>query len=373
LKQANHKSRRSFLNIGAGAAAAFGFSELLPRVSFAASGNRTVVCLYLVGGNDSNNMIVPLDSPAYDVYTRGRGPLALAKSDLLAVQSGPSARYGFHPNLPGLRDLYNQNALAVVANVGRVPGRNLALDSMDHIAEMQVRFVPNGYLAVPWAVSGSAHPTRQLVLPLAHGVSLAAPGADPARHRGLIQSAAAAPLAGRMPDTQSGRQLSVVLNALKTSGFSRQAFLVPRGGFETGQDQLNRQALLFAELDGALVAFQRALSDLGLAENVTLYTDTEFNRTLAPNQTGGSGHGWGGHHLVMGGSTLGGQVYGQFPSLEIGGVDDAARNGTWTPSTSSAQYAATLAYWYGVANLADVPEYAASSGTYQARLDFLAH
>ena len=372
MKHANHKSRRSFLNIGAGVAAAFGLSEILPRISFAASANRAVVCLYLVGGNDSNNMIVPLDSPAWDAYARGRGPLALSKNALLPVQSGPSARYGFHPNLPGLRDLYNQNALAVVANVGRVPGRNLALDSQDHIAEMQVRFVPGGYLAIPWAVSGSALLKQQPVLTLAHGVTLAAPGADPARHRGLIQSVAAAPPQGRMPDTQPGRQLSVVLSALKTSGFSRQAFLVPLAGFETSQDQLNHQSLLFAQLDSALVAFQRALSDLGLAENVTLYTDTEFNRTLAPNQSGGSGHAWGGHHLVMGGSILGGQVYGRLPSLELGGADDAARNGTWTPSTTSAQYAATLAYWYG-ADLADVPEYAASSGTYQARLDFLAH
>lgn len=372
MKHTSHKSRRSFLNLGAGAAAAFGLSELLPRVSFGASANRAVVCLYLVGGNDSNNMIVPLDSPAYDVYARGRGMLALPKNTLLPVQSGPSARYGFHPNLPGLRDLYNQNALAVVANVGRVPGRNLAQDSQDHIAEMQVRFVPNGYLAIPWAVPGSSQLRQQPVLALAHGVSLAAPGADATRHRSLVQSVAAAPLHDGMPATQLGLQLSVVLNALKTSGFGRQGFLVPRPGFETGQDQLNRQAVLFAEMDDALVAFQRTLRDLGWAENVTLYTDTEFNRTLAPNQSGGSGHGWGGHQLVVGGSTLGGQVYGQFPSLELGGADDAVGNGTWTPSTSSAQYAATLANWYGT-NLTDVPEYAASSGTYQARLNFLAH
>jgi uncharacterized protein (DUF1501 family) len=110
-----------------------------------------------------------------------------------------------------------------------------------------------------------------------------------------------------------------------------------------------------------------------MAESVTVYTDTEFNRTLTPNKTGGTGHAWGGHHLVMGGSTLGGRIYGQFPSLEVGGPDDASGNGTWTPSTSSAQYAATLASWYGKSDLADVPEYATSSGANRARLNFLAH
>ena len=132
-----------------------------------------------------------------------------------------------------------------------------------------------------------------------------------------------------------------------------------------------RQAALFAELDEALVGFYRGVADLGMSESVTIYTDTEFNRTLAPNKSGGSDHAWGGHQLVMGGSTLGGQIYGKFPSLELGGADDAVGNGTWRPSISSAQYAATLAYWYGKTDLADVPEYAAASNSSQRRLDFL--
>ena len=106
---------------------------------------------------------------------------------------------------------------------------------------------------------------------------------------------------------------------------------------------------------------------------MTVYTDTEFNRTLVPNRSGGTDHAWGGHQLVLGGSTLGGQIYGRFPSLEVRGADDAAGNGTWVPSTSSAQYAATLAYWYGKTTLADVPEYAGSGDAMDNRLGFLAH
>jgi uncharacterized protein (DUF1501 family) len=110
-------------------------------------------------------MIFPLDSPAYDTYARGRGPLALAKDSLLDVQSGASERYGFHPNLPGLRDLYSQNALAVVANVGRVaPGRSTAGELTDNTGEMQVRYLPGGYLAIPWAVPVAAGSEPQQVL-----------------------------------------------------------------------------------------------------------------------------------------------------------------------------------------------------------------
>jgi uncharacterized protein (DUF1501 family) len=339
----------------------------------AASPNRTVVCIYLVGGNDSNNMIVPLDSPAYDTYARGRGVLALPKDSLLSVQAD-TASYGFHPNLPGLRDLYNQNALAVVANVGRsAPGRETAGSATDNVSEMQVRFVPGGYAATPWAAPAPADGGQQPVLTLAHGVTLAAPGADPERQSALVESIAAAPVQDGFGNSRLGEQLSTVLTALKTGAFSQQAFLVALSGFETRRDQLKRQGNLFAELDSALVGFYRAISDLGLSESVTIYTDTEFNRTLAPNKVGGTLHAWGGHHLVLGGSVLGGRIYGRFPSLEVGGTDDVSGNGTWTPTTSSAQYASTLAYWYGKTDLADVPEFAASYRADQPRLDFLAH
>jgi uncharacterized protein (DUF1501 family) len=314
-------------------------------------------------------MIVPLDSPAYDAYARGRGALALSKDVLLPVQGGASASYGFHPSLPGLRSLYNENALAVVANVGRVaPDHMIANDASDHVHEMQLRYVPDGYLAVPWAVSGS-NPAP--VLCLAHGVTMAATDAQPELHRGLVKAIAAAPPESGLTDSFLGRQLSTVLAALKFGALHQQAFLVPFAGFEMLSGQLNAQAALFAELDGALLAFYRALASLGMADLVTIYTDTEFNRTLTPNNTGGSDHAWGGHQLVAGGSTLGGQIYGQFPSLQVGGRDDVAGNGTWQPSTTSAQYAATLAYWYNRIDLASVPEYAAAAGVTDARLNFL--
>lgn len=356
--------------MGAGVAAAFGLSDALTPALFGASPNRAVVCIYLVGGNDSNNMIVPLDSPAYDAYARGRGALGLAKDVLLPVQSGnPPANYGFHPSLPGLRDLYHENAVAVVANVGRVaPDHVISGDGSDHMREMQARYLPEAYLAIPWAVYGS-NPSP--VLSLKHGITMAAPDAQPARHRTLLDGiAAAAPIDG-LTGTLLGRQLSTVLAALKLGAIRQPAFMVPFGGFETNRDQLSAQASLFAELDDALVKFYRAIGELGMSDSVTVYTDTEFNRTLVPNRFGGTDHAWGGHQLVVGLPVLGGRVYGRFPSLDVGGADDVAGNGTWTPSTTSAQYAATLAYWYGVTDLSAVPEYTASAAAMESRLGFL--
>lgn len=162
--------------------------------------------------------------------------------------------------------------------------------------------------------------------------------------------AALPPLQTPFPTSALGQQLKQVaklIQARSALGLNRQVFYTSLGGFDTHASQLSRQANLLSQLDDAMIAFYYATQELGVSSQVLSFTISDFGRTLKPSNDG-SDHGWGSHHVVMGDSVSGGDVYGEFPDLTLGGADDVDARGRLIPSTSVEQYAATIGRWMGV-------------------------
>ena len=156
------------------------------------------------------------------------------------------------------------------------------------------------------------------------------------------------------------RQLAMVsrlLSYYKTTGATRQIYSLQWGSFDTHTNQRGvtstplGQDTQLADLADALVSFQAALDQTGMSNDVALLVTSEFGRTLDEASGFGSDHAWGNHWFVMGNAIKGGQMYGsKFPSLVLGGVDDAhpQKRGYWVPQISSDQVAADFLTWLGL-------------------------
>ena len=121
------RSRRDFLRDSLRSVTALGAMSTLAKFgemnAYAAgqSGYQALVCIFLAGGNDGHNTVIPITTAQqnYSLYQKGRQGLALAQGSLLPIANGGDT-YGLHPSMPEIQSLYNQGKIAVLANVGNL-------------------------------------------------------------------------------------------------------------------------------------------------------------------------------------------------------------------------------------------------------------
>ena len=426
----NHITRRSLLRLGIGSLGLMGLGGRLSRLGMLNAqvvnptpDYKAMVCVFLFGGNDGNNTLLPLQTGKqdYSAYLRARGVgLALPQNTVAQITAASGDVYGLHPSLSPLAALYQQRRLAMVANVGTLlkpltkqqynQGLVAVPSNLFSHSDQQQQWQTTPGLRTGWGgraadilsalnapatfptgVSTAGNPvflagqnTRPASLSNG-GLGLDGYDGSPAANArdaafqqiltfdtglSLIQTAnrfttegiaagkelnAALASGGALqtvfPASSLGAQLQQVAQIMKVRGalgMNRQIFFASMGGFDTHTNQLPDHAALLTNLAAAMSAFNDATTELGLDGRVVTFTESEFGRTCQASTGVGSDHAWGSHQIVMGSAITRPDVYGVYPSVDLGGADDVTGRGVWLPTTSLDQYAATIASWFGV-------------------------
>ncbi|MEE9346606.1 MAG: DUF1501 domain-containing protein [Robiginitomaculum sp.] len=153
------------------------------------------------------------------------------------------------------------------------------------------------------------------------------------------------------PTSRLGRQLEMIARTINIKGslnVGRQVFFVGMGGFDTHSNQVTKLTSLHTQYAEAIAAFNAAMVEINMNDDVTLFTSSEFGRSFVENGDG-TDHGWGSHHFIVGGGVKGNAIYGDIPAYVKDHEYDAG-NGRLIPQTSIEQYAATLGKWFGLSD-----------------------
>lgn len=145
------------------------------------------------------------------------------------------------------------------------------------------------------------------------------------------------------------RMVARMISGREQLGMRRQIFFVGLGGWDTHDNQTPRLESLSAQLNAGFADFYQALGQMGIQNEVTTFTTSDFGRTLTINGDG-SDHGWGGHYMVMGGAVNGSRLYGEWPSYAVGSDNDVGEKGRIIPTMSLNEYGAALGSWMGLSN-----------------------
>ena len=465
-------SRREFLRKAAVLSSSMGAAGVPLAFNLAAMNNavaqttnyKAIVCLFLYGGNDSANMVLPTDATSWTQYSTVRStapdPIALLAPGTVANAAAAAATpaalggvlpivpnftafaennartFALHPSMADAQALFTQGRLAIMANAGPLIApltkaeyqanssakpRPPKLFSHNDQQSVWQALAPEG-ARVGWggrfgdlvasnnsntaftniSASGNAvFMAGQTVFQYQVGTggavaiggltgnlfgsSAAATSfrsiitADNqhlfAKEHGLVvkrsvdaqaafqtafnASTVAAPTQYLQPSTRANANNSLaaqlqtvarIIGARAGLGVQRQVFFVSMGGFDTHDGQNRGHADLMARLSHALGYFDTTLNTLGMRDSVTLFTGSDFGRTFT--STGdGTDHGWGAHHLVMGGAAVKGkEIYGRFPAVGLNHNDEVG-SGSFLPGTSVDQIGAGLGKWFGLSDV----------------------
>jgi uncharacterized protein (DUF1501 family) len=152
-----------------------------------------------------------------------------------------------------------------------------------------------------------------------------------------------------LTDTSILKQLEAVVKLAKIGkdrGLKREIFYIDDGGYDTHNNQSQQHARKLRGLSLGLGDFYKALEYLGMENEVTLLTCSDFGRSTGDNGDG-TDHAWGSSYFVLGGAVKGG-LYGKAPNLSLGSDDDYTKKGRLIPTTSMSQYFATVSKWFGL-------------------------
>lgn len=438
----NSISRREFLGqascAGVGSAALFSTlltlrlaNSLAAQSAPASNDYRALVCLFLAGGNDSFNMLVPTTSGEYEAYAKARGNLALGKDTLLQITPGNMGgrTLGIHPSMTEVRDLFTAGNLAFVSNVGSLirpmtltdyqAQRYLPVSLYSHADQIKQwqTCIPDQRTSIGWG-GRAADIIQSLNDPslVSMNISLAGQSVFLTGQQAFtysVGSSGATALTGYNPlavnnltDVRSSGvnstvdqtfrnlfeqtyadstreavdsyyEFSTALNGINLGtpvpagnslasslamvakiiaangnfGAKRQIFFVQVGGWDHHDEVINNQIGMLRGVSEGVGFFSDALNEIGMADKATLFTASDFGRTLTSNGNG-SDHAWGGNHMVMGGAVGGGKVYGDadkgyYPDFQNLSAIDTGQ-GRLIPGVAVDEYARDLLTWFGI-------------------------
>jgi uncharacterized protein (DUF1501 family) len=378
-------TRRQFVKGGAAAfTMTFAAPEFLSDLARAQGASvRNLIVLYLSGGNDALSTLVPYNDPFY--YSR-RNSLAVPAGNVLQIGTDPSGvALGLHPRLGGLRQMFNEGALALIQRTGydnqsrshfqgtdiwstANPGNSTGLgwvgrylDSLPSPVDPLVgwnttRDLPRVLQANKVAVPAIPNPAQYSFNSPNAGIEAQAERTAAIRINShvpvdrpevaFVYGSAQAAMAtlervGQVatytpagyPNTPFGQAMRAVAGAM-VRGIGTKVFYVTTGGFDThsgqGVNQINGSYYnLMGVLNDGLLAFYNDIRNQGLLGDTLLLTFSEFGRRINENGSAGTDHGAGSLMMAMGGRVNGG-FYGtaarlnpdpQNPTLENSGND----------------------------------------------------